>query len=155
MKENEYIPTRSKIESELAEQTKQMQLDAIAKYPGTQAVLEERRRQIFCLGYNAEHDRAEHSPFGFVDFSPKGDSLRQVVPLGLVEAAAAYCMWAAGHEDEAVEFYPWGDTFSPKGDRLRQVVKAAALLLASLDLLSDEFDIINAKLKEPIKNEEQ
>lgn len=137
MKENEYIPTRSKIESELAEQTKQMQLDAIAKYPGTQAVLEERRRQIFCLGYNAEHDRAEHLPFGFV------------------EAAVAYCMWAAGHEDEAVEFYPWGDTFSPKGDRLRQVVKAAALLLASLDLLSDEFDIINAKLKEPIKNEEQ
>lgn len=84
------------------------------------AVLQERATQI-SRGYTAEHDMA-HSD-----------------PQALITAAQCYVATAWGEEPEEVRVsWPWNeDTFHPRNAK-RDLEKAAALLLAHLDLLNEQ-----------------
>lgn len=86
---------------------------------GLADVIAERHRQVEAEGWTPEHDDARDQ-------------------FDLAEAAACYCLSAAGYEgdDAAItRLWPWLDEWWKPTTPRRDLVKAAALILAEIDRL--------------------
>lgn len=82
---------------------------------GAERIVDERRRQIEELGYDADHDEL----IGVNE---------------LATAAIAYAMYHADDAPEARDYWPWDPVaFKPTGDVVRDLTKAGALIAAAID----------------------